>query len=64
MNTLLMKFEQNGESFPIWNTDQTDLQSAWDEMDEHPTEGGWIMFDGEDNFLVVNGGFSIKMEVL
>ena len=58
MNTLLMKFEQNGESFPIWNTNQTNLESAWNEMDEQPSEGGWIMFDGkEDEFLVVNGGF-------
>ena len=57
MNTLLMKFEQNGESFPIWNTNQTNLESAWNEMDEQPTEGGWIMFDEEDEILVVNGGF-------
>ena len=58
MNTLLMKFEQNGESFPIWNTNQTDLESAWNEMDEQPTEGGWITFNGgKDEFLVVNGGF-------
>ena len=56
-NTLEMQYEQNGEWFEIWNTEQTDLELAWKEMDDQPTEGGTIRFKGELEILIVNGGF-------
>ena len=57
MKTLQMQYEQNGEWFEIWNTEQTELQAAWDEIDEQPTESGHIRFEDGIEILVVNGGF-------
>ena len=54
---LQMQYEFNGEWFEIWETDTNDLEAAWDEMDEQPTEGGHIRFKGSEEFMVVNGGF-------
>jgi len=57
MNKLEMQYENNGEWFEIWNTDQSELETAWNEMDDQPTESGRIRFLGSDEFLTVNGGF-------
>ena len=57
MKTIMMQYENNGEKFEIWETECKTLESAWAEMDDQPEEGGWISFKGEDEFLVVNGGF-------
>lgn len=54
---LQMQYEFNGEWFDIWDTRTDDLEAAWDEMDEQPTEGGHIRFEGSEEFMVVNGGF-------
>lgn len=61
MKKVLFQSEFNGEKMEIWQTEQTDLQSAWDEIDEEykPTEGGCISFknDPDDAEMTVNGGF-------
>lgn len=54
---LQMQYEFNGEWFDIWETRNDDLETAWDEMDQQPEEGGRIRFKGSDQFMVVNGGF-------
>lgn len=54
---LQMQYEFNGEWFDVWETETDDLEAAWDEMDEQPTEGGHIRFEGSEEFMVVNGGF-------
>ena len=54
---LQMQYEEGGEWFEIWETETDDLEAAWDEMDEQPTEGGHIRFEGSEEFMVVNGGF-------
>lgn len=54
---LQMKYEENGEWFEIWETEKRDIEAAWDEMDEQPTEGGRIRFEDSEEFMVVNGGF-------
>ena len=54
---LQMQYEFNGEWFDIWDTRTDDLEAAWEEMDEQPTEGGHIRFEGSEEFMVVNGGF-------
>ena len=55
--TLQMQYQDGGEWFDIWETTVDDLESAWDEMDEQPTEGGHIRFENSEEFMVVNGGF-------
>ena len=57
LKTLQMQYEESGEWFEIWETETDDLEAAWDEMDEQPTEGGHIRFEGSEEFMVVNGGF-------
>ena len=54
---LQMQYEEGGEWFEIWETETDDLEAAWDEMDNQPTEGGQIRFEGQDGLMVVNGGF-------
>ena len=54
---LQMQYEEGGEWFEIWGAETDDLEAAWDEMDEQPTEGGHIRFEGSEEFMVVNGGF-------
>lgn len=56
-NTLEMQYTENGEWFEIWNTEQTNLELAWKEMDEQPTESGWIRFKGGKEFLVIHSEF-------
>ena len=56
-NIIEMQYEQNCEWFPIWETEQTDLELAWKEIDNQQTERGHIRFKGENGFMVVNGGF-------
>lgn len=62
MNILTMQYEQNGEWFAIWETEQNDLQKAFDEIDSDvkPACGGYIKFQNDTGFLVVNGGFDTK----
>ena len=55
--TLEMQYKFGGEWFEIWNTKQTELEDAWNEMDERPEEGGRINFKGSKGFMTVNGGF-------
>lgn len=57
MKTLLFQLEYQGEKTEIWETECKTLLAAWAEMDNQPEEGGWISFKGEDEFLIVNGGF-------
>lgn len=57
MNTLQMQYEYGGEWFEIWNTNESDLELAWKEMDERPEDGGCIKFKDGNGMLVVNGGF-------
>lgn len=57
MKTIEMQTEFNGEWFPIWSTNETDLETVWKEVDEQPALGGHIRFKGDSEFLVVNGGF-------
>ena len=54
---LQMQYEEGGEWFDIWESENADLEAAWEEMDEQPTEGGHIRFEGSEEFMVVNGGF-------
>ena len=54
---LQMQYEESGEWFDIWESENADLEAAWDEMDNQPTEGGHIRFEGQDGLMVVNGGF-------
>lgn len=65
MKTVMMQYQFQGEKWEIWDTEQEDLESAWDEIDEDykPIEGGWISFKDEpDNEMCVNGGFSENLE--
>ena len=65
MKTVMMQYQFQGEKWEIWNTEQTDLQLAWNEIDEDykPTEGGWISFkDESENEMAVNGGFQEQGE--
>jgi len=55
-NIIEIQYEYNGEWFEIWETNETDLELAWKEIDEQSTEGGNIRFQGSKDFLVVNGG--------
>ncbi len=57
MKTLLFQLEYQGEKFEIWQTECETLETAWQEIDERPEVGGWISFKGENEILVVNGGF-------
>lgn len=58
MNVLFIQFENYGEWFPIWNTNETDLLNAWNEIDgDKPQQGARISFSDNANFAIVNGGF-------
>lgn len=59
MKKVMMQYEYNGEKFEIWETGETVLKKAWDEIDDdaRPENGGWIYFEGNDEFIIVNGGF-------
>lgn len=57
MKTLCIRYEENGEAWEIWETEETDLEMAWKEIDEKPTEGGQVFFEGSKEFITVNGGF-------
>jgi len=54
---LEMQYEYNGEWFQIWETEQTSLGMAWNEVDDQPTESGCIRFKDSKEFMIVNGGF-------
>lgn len=57
-NAVEMQYENDGEWYHIWDTFETDLWLAWQEMDDDkPTEGGHIRFEGSEAFVIVNGGF-------
>jgi len=49
MRTLEMNYDNNPASWwEIWNTSAKTLKEAWREMDEQPTELGWIRFQDGD----------------
>lgn len=59
MRKILMQYEHAGEWFPIWDTEERDIETAWAEIDNKPTEGGYISFqdDVAAEMMIVNGGF-------
>ncbi len=61
MKKLLLQTDFNGEKFEIWETEQSNCFSTWQEMDEKPEEKGWIYLVNEDGKEVdsepINGGF-------
>jgi len=57
MKIVMMQEQYNGEWFDIWETETEKLENAWQEIDDKPDCGAWIKFKGEDDILIVNGGF-------
>lgn len=57
MKKVMVQEQHNGEWFDIWETAAECLEEAFEEMDEKPEFGCHIKFDGDDEYLIVNGGF-------
>lgn len=62
MKMLLIQHDYQGEKFPMWPTDAETLAEAWAEIEIEgkPETGAWISFDGEDEYMIVNGGFDYE----
>jgi len=63
MRTVLFQEQYNGEKYPIWNT-ENELEDVVKEMgiENLPLCGGWISFEGEEEFITINGGFEGETE--
>ena len=59
MKELQIRYSAYGEWWKIWNTNETDLEKAYAEIDCElkPECGAWIRFKNDDKFIIVNGGF-------
>ena len=59
MRMLLIQYSYLGEWFLLGETEETDIEKAWAEIDDKPTEGAYISFQDDEagEMLIVNGGF-------
>ena len=57
MKKVLMQESFNGEWFEIWNSDAETIEQAVSEMDEQPEIGCYVKFEGDEQYLILNGGY-------